>query len=93
MPCHGGAAVVIGARDVVRRSAHRPVFVTGFGERITGKTPTYSSDLLDTPMRDAAEPAFTMAGIGRGDVDAVQVYEGKVGMMTGVTVPADLLAT
>ena len=62
MPCHGGAAVVIGARDVVRRSAHRPVFVTGFGERITGKTPTYSSDLLDTPMRDAAEQAFTMAG-------------------------------
>lgn len=77
MPCAGGAAVVVTSKDVARRyaSKHRPVHVTGFGEHLMHKTPTYSPDLLHTPIGRAADTAFTMSGINRADIDAVQLYD------------------
>jgi acetyl-CoA acetyltransferase len=76
MPCAGGAAVVVTSADVARRrGTHRPVHVTGFGERLTHKTPTYAPDLLHTPIGPAADLAFTMAGVQRSDIDAVELYD------------------
>jgi acetyl-CoA C-acetyltransferase len=76
MPCAGGAAVVVTSKEVARRAGkHRPVHVTGFGEHLMHKTPTYSPDLLHTPIGPAAEKAFAMAGVSRADVDAVQLYD------------------
>ncbi len=75
MPCAGGAAVVVASKEVARRCRKRPVYVTGFGEHLMHKTPTYSPDLLHTPIGPAAEQAFGMAGIKRSDVDAVQLYD------------------
>ena len=75
MPVAGGAAVVLASKDVARRTKHRPAFVTGFGEHLMHKTPTYSPDLLNTPIGPAAEQAFTMAGVSRADVDVVQLYD------------------
>ena len=40
---------------------HRPVWITGFGEHIRFKTPTYADDLIRTPIARAAEKAFAMA--------------------------------
>ena len=45
------------------RRTHRPVHVTGFGERLTHKTPTYAPEMPHTPVRDAAASAFAMAGL------------------------------
>ena len=75
MPCAGGAAVVVASKEVARRCRHRPVYVTGFGEHLMHKSPTYSPDLLHTPIGPAAEQAFGMAGIKRSDVDAAQLYD------------------
>jgi acetyl-CoA acetyltransferase len=77
MPCAGGAAVVVTSKEVARRAGtgHRPVHITGFGEHLMHKTPTYSPDLLHTPIGPAADKAFGMAGIKRSDVDAVQLYD------------------
>lgn len=75
MPCKGGAAVVVTSTERARRSRHRPVAVAGFGERLTHKTPTFSPDLPHTPVGAAAESAFTMSGLGRGDIDMVQLYD------------------
>ena len=75
MPCVGGAAVVVASAARARRTPHRPVAVTGFGEHLTHKTPTYAPDLLHTPVGPAADLAFSMAGIGRDDVDMVQLYD------------------
>jgi hypothetical protein len=63
MPCHGGAAVVVTSADVARRCRNRPVWVKGFGERLTFKTPTYAPDLLRSPISAAADRAFAMAGV------------------------------
>jgi acetyl-CoA acetyltransferase len=75
MPCLGGAAVVIASADVAGRTRNRPVWIKGFGERLTFKTPTYAPDLLRSPISAAADQAFTMAGLDRGAVDTASVYD------------------
>jgi len=75
MPVAGGSAVVVASREVARRCKHRPAWVTGFGEHLTIKTPTYAQDLVHTPVGPASRQAFAMAGVKPEDVDAVQLYD------------------
>jgi acetyl-CoA C-acetyltransferase len=75
MPCFGGGAVVLTTRERAARARHRPVFVSGFGEHLTHKSITYAPDLLDNPIRVAAERAFAMAGATRGAVELVNPYD------------------
>ncbi|MDR3656310.1 MAG: thiolase family protein [Mycobacterium sp.] len=75
MRVHGGAGVLIANADIARRSRNRPVWITGFGEHIAFKTPTYAQNLLSTPIARAAERAFAMAGLSRSDVDIASIYD------------------
>jgi acetyl-CoA acetyltransferase len=75
MPCSGGAAFVVTNRERARDCAHRSARITGFGERLTHKTPTYATEMPRTPVRDAAAQAFGMAGLAPSDVDMVQLYD------------------
>jgi acetyl-CoA acetyltransferase len=75
MPCYGGAAVVLASRERAARTRHRPVYVTGFGEHLSHKTPTYTRDMLRTPIGRAADHAFAMSGLKRSDIDMVQLYD------------------
>ncbi|WP_066901972.1 thiolase family protein [Mycolicibacterium houstonense] len=75
MPCVGGAAVVVAGPEVAARARNRPVWIKGFGEHVPFKTPTYAEELLDTPIRKAADTAFGMAGLTRGQMDMVSIYD------------------
>lgn len=75
MPCFGGGAVIVTRADRAARGPHRPVFVSGYGERLTHKSITYAPDLDETPTRVASERAFAMAGIKRSDVDVALPYD------------------
>lgn len=75
MPCVGGAAVVVASAEVAARTRNRPVWIKGFGEHVPFKTPTYAEDLLDTPIRKAADTAFGMTGLTRDDMDMVSIYD------------------
>ncbi|MEN3221494.1 thiolase family protein [Mycolicibacterium porcinum] len=75
MPCVGGAAVVVASAEVAARARNRPVWIKGFGEHVPFKTPTYAEDLLDTPIRKAADTAFGMTGLTRDDMDMVSIYD------------------
>lgn len=75
MPCVGGAAVVVASPEVAARARNRPVWIKGFGEHVPFKTPTYAAELLDTPIRKAADTAFGMAGLTRGQMDMVSIYD------------------
>ncbi|MGZ0145312.1 thiolase family protein [Rhodococcus qingshengii] len=75
MRVQGGAGVIVGNADVARKSKNRPVWVKGFGERISFKTPTYAEDMVRTPIKAAADRAFTMAGVQRSDIDVASIYD------------------
>lgn len=75
MRVQGGAGVLIANADVARSARHRPVWLEGFGEHIRFKTPTYADDLLRTPISRAADKAFAMAGLDRGDIDVASIYD------------------
>jgi acetyl-CoA C-acetyltransferase len=75
MRVHGGAGVLIANADIARRSRNRPAWITGFGEHIAFKTPTYAENLLSTPIARAAGRAFAMAGLDRADVDVASIYD------------------
>jgi acetyl-CoA acetyltransferase len=75
MRVQGGAGVLVANADLARRARHRPVWLKGFGEHITFKTPTYAADLMTTPIARAAECAFAMAGLSRSDVDIASIYD------------------
>jgi acetyl-CoA acetyltransferase len=75
MPVAGGGAVVVAGREVAQRCRHRPAFVTGFGEHVTIKTPTYAADLCATPVGPASDQAFAMAGISPAQIDAAEIYD------------------
>ncbi len=75
MRIQGGTAVLVGNADVARRSKNRPVRIKGFGEHVAFKTPTYAEDLVRTPIARAADKAFAMAGLERGDVDMASIYD------------------
>ena len=75
MPVAGGAAVVVTGKERAARARHRPVRITGFGERLAFKTPTSSADLLRTPIAAAAARAFAMAGISHAAIDMASIYD------------------
>ncbi|WP_166390416.1 thiolase family protein [Nocardioides ochotonae] len=75
MRVQGGAAVLVANADLARRSRNRPVRITGFGEHVAFKTPTYAEDLVRTPIARAADRAFAMAGLERSDVDMASIYD------------------
>jgi acetyl-CoA acetyltransferase len=75
MPCLGGAGVIVASADVARRSKNRPVWIKGFGEHVSFKTPTYAEDPLRSPISHAANRAFEMAGVGRDAVDMASIYD------------------
>ena len=75
MPCVGGAAVVVANADVAATGRNRPVWIKGFGEHVPFKTLTYAEDLLQTPIANAAETAFAMAGLDRHEMDMASIYD------------------
>jgi acetyl-CoA C-acetyltransferase len=75
MPCFGGGALVITTAERAKRCTRRPVFISGFGEHLTHKSVTYMPDLVDTPVRLAADRAFAMAGAQRSAVDVAAMYD------------------
>ena len=75
MPCAGGAAVIVAGKTLTARADHRPVFITGFGERLDTKSVTYAQDMIATPVGPASRSAFAMAGKKPADVDVIEPYD------------------
>ncbi|WP_027944628.1 thiolase family protein [Amycolatopsis taiwanensis] len=75
MRVQGGAGVLVVNADLARRARNRAVWIKGFGEHLAFKTPTYARDLVRTPIAQAADRAFAMAGLARSDVDLASIYD------------------
>ena len=75
MPCFGGAALAVTGKARAQRAPHRPAYLSGHGEHLTHKSITYAPDMIDTPVRVAAERAFRMAGAEREAIDLASMYD------------------
>ena len=75
MPCAGGSAVVVVSERLAKKCKHRPVYVTGFGERLTTRSVTYAKDMTISPVGPAAASAFAMSGKKPKDVDVLEAYD------------------
>ncbi|NKB96940.1 MAG: thiolase family protein [Pseudomonadales bacterium] len=75
MPCAGGSAVIVANKALAAKSKNRPVYVTGFGERLTTKSTTYQEDMTQTPVGPASQSAFAMSGKKPSEVDVVEPYD------------------
>lgn len=75
MPVAGGAAVIVASKELAAKAKNRPAFVTGFGERLSYKSPSYAQEMTVTPLAQAAKQAFTMSGLKPEDMQAAQIYD------------------
>lgn len=75
MPVAGGAAFIVARADIDRKKAHRPVRVRGFGEYIQTKSPSYATEMLNTPIGPASRKAFQIAGLTPADMDMAEIYD------------------
>ena len=75
MPTTGGAAVIVADETIARRCKHRPIWISGCGEHLTHKTPTWAHDMLETPIGPASRRAFEMAALHPADMDLVSIYD------------------
>lgn len=75
MPVAGGAALIIASKEVAARARNRGAVVTGFGEHLEFKSPSYATDMTRTPVGPASDRAFAMAGLKPSDMHAAQIYD------------------
>lgn len=75
MPVAGGAAVIVASKALAAKAKHRGAVISGFGEHLSFKSPTYAEEMTDTPIGPASQRAFAMAGVQPTDIDAAQIYD------------------
>ena len=72
----GGGAMVVVSAERARDLRRKPVYVLGAAESHAHHyTPFNTDDWLETGVAATAEQAFRMAGVGREDIDVVQIYD------------------
>jgi len=75
MPCSGACAFVVTRPDLARHSPHPPVYLLGFGEKVTHQSLALAPSVTTSPIVETARQAFAMAGVTPRDVDLVSVYD------------------
>lgn len=75
MPTGGAAGVLVTTTERAADLPHRPVPVLGIGEQVTHWSATYAPDLTTSSVKPAADRAFAMAGVDRGDIGLLSIYD------------------
>jgi acetyl-CoA acetyltransferase len=71
-----GGAVIVTTAERAKKSRKAPVYLLGVGEGFSHKYISQAASLTQFPVRDAADRAFSMAGVGPDDIDVAGVYDG-----------------
>jgi acetyl-CoA C-acetyltransferase len=72
----GAAALLLAGAEVVDRYTDRPVWVRGVGLGLDRVMHAHKADMTTFPATTkAARAAYTMAGIGPGDIDVAEVHD------------------
>jgi acetyl-CoA acetyltransferase len=71
----GGSAVVLCSAERAADLAQNPVYILGAGEGHSHEHISAAQNLTTSAAREAGERAYTMAGLGPGDMDFAQLYD------------------
>ncbi len=71
----GGGAVVVTSAERARDLRPDPVYLVGAGEAQNHRNISQMPDLTATAAADSAARAFAMAGLDRGQVDTLHLYD------------------
>jgi len=73
----GACAVILASEDRARELTDKPIYITGTAQSAYGyATANFYKDLSHWPaLKEAAQNAYTMAGIGPDDVDFAEVHD------------------
>jgi acetyl-CoA acetyltransferase len=75
MPTAGALALVVTSAERARTLKNNPAYLLGAGERLTHKALTYAPSVTETPIKEAGDAAFKMAGIRRDQIDLASIYD------------------
>lgn len=75
VPCSGAAAVVVSRRDKAKVPRVRTVNILGIGEAYTHNSIVSAPDIMESPVKKAADKAFSMAGVKPEEMDFVSLYD------------------
>lgn len=75
VPCDGGSALLVCSEQVAKRINPKPAYLLGMGEHHPHFNISQSRDLTGMMGREAANKAYTMAGITPADVDFAELYD------------------
>ncbi|MFN0092219.1 MAG: thiolase family protein [Acidimicrobiales bacterium] len=75
MPAAGGAALVVSRPELAKGLANKPAWLLGAGEMCPHKSITYAPSLTDSAVKAAADRAFAMSGVNRGQIGLASLYD------------------
>ena len=71
----GGSAIIMTSAERAMDFPHQPVYLLGAGEGHSHEHISQAHDLTSSAAREAGERAYSMAGVGPGDMDLAQLYD------------------
>jgi acetyl-CoA acetyltransferase len=71
----GGGAIVVTSAERARSLKKPPAYVLGFGHSVTHANISSMPDLTVTGAAAAGKAAYSMAGVGPAEIDAVELYD------------------
>jgi len=71
----GAAAVVVTSAERARNLKHRPVYISGMGNRHPHQGLGWAPSMTTCGAKDSSEMAYKMAGVTPKDIDVAEIYD------------------
>jgi acetyl-CoA acetyltransferase len=71
----GGAAVVVTAKERAKSLKHKPIYISGMGNRHPAWGIGWAPSMTTTGAKESSEIAYKMAGMTPKDIDIAEIYD------------------
>ena len=71
----GGAAVVVTSAERAKSLKHKPIYISGMGNRHPSRSIGWAPSMTETGAKESGEMAYKMAGMTPKDMDFAQIYD------------------
>ena len=92
MPVAGGDAVIVTSADRAAKGSHRPVWLSGAGEKLTHRAVSQAPNLTSGPLKAAIARALSQSGMRVGAMDFLSLYDCYTIMVAATIEDAGLCA-